>query len=339
MALPAIVWGIIEITAAAVTAYEMYDLGKTLYEGIEDYSRNLDQAKEELRRKIQAIKDEIGQNIDEKMERGFLAALTEQDRTLQSENTKLAKDRTGTGGPEIIAAIKQPIPFRRVIGMVCEKADKTPAISLRKKKGVTIKDLPKAKQKILLELLALTAEELADIGNIDQFIVVRLKQLVANFIFEFMDEMLSWKSPLKTEVCFGPAPKFDDPKLETSTKLLRVGTRINPFYPAPYRQRGSCSADLAIPDYRKQSLKKDNLFALIEIKFQGDRIEDKQFKNYRRLALTTANIKTRVATLARTNSQKSVTTGCRVALFRYPEDVAVEHKPTDAPTRSKKKTK
>jgi len=38
----------------------------------------------------------------------------------------------------------------------------TLAIGLRRKKGVTISDLPKTKQKVLLELLALSAEELAD---------------------------------------------------------------------------------------------------------------------------------------------------------------------------------
>lgn len=326
MAIPAIVWGIIEVVSAAVTAYEMYDLGKSLYEDVEKYSRNLDQAKEELRKQIESIKKEIGQNIDEKMERGFLTAMTGQDRGMQSENTRQAKGRTGTGSPEIIAAIKQPIPFRKVIGMVCAQADKTPAIGLRRKKGVTIKDLPKAKQKILMELLALSAEELAGISDIDQFIVVRLKQLVANFIFEFIDEVLSWRSPLKAEVCFGPQPKFDDPKLAGATRLLRSGTTLNPFYPAPYRQRGSCSADLAIPDYRKQSLKKDNLFALIEIKFPGDSIKAAQFDNYRLLADTSAKIKTAFETRSRTNGQKGVTTGCRVALFRYPEDVAVDQK-------------
>ncbi|WP_297575420.1 hypothetical protein [uncultured Deefgea sp.] len=325
MPLPAaVVWGVIEVTAAAVTTYEMYDLGKSLYEDIEKYDRNLDQAKDELRKKIEAIKKEIGQNIDEKAERGFLAAMSEQDRGMQSENTRNAKGRAGNSSPEIIAAIKQTIPFRKVIGMVCAQADKTPAIGLRRKKGVTIQDLPKAKQKILLELLALSAEELADIKDIDQFILVRLKQLVANFIFEFIDEVLSWRSPLKAEVCFGPPAKFDDPKLAGTTRLLRTGSKLNPFYPAPYRQRGSCSADLVIPDYRKDPLKKDNLFAIIEIKFPGDSIKTEQFKNYDRLAKTAAKIKTDAASLSRTNGQKGVGTGCRVALFRYPEDVAVD---------------
>lgn len=324
MPLPAVVWGVIEVVAAAVTAYEMYDLGKSLYEDIEKYDRNLEQAKEELKKKIEAIKEEIGQNIDEKKERAFLSAMSAQDRGMQSETTRNAKGRTGNGSNEIKAAIKQTIPFRKIIGMVCAQADKTPAIGLRRKKGVTIKDLPKAKQKAMMELLALTAEEFADIKDIDNFIVVRLKQLVANFIFEFIDEVLSWHSPLKVEVCFGPATKFDDPKLNGKTRLLRTGSRLNPFYPAPYRQKGSCSADLAIPDYRRDPLKKDNLFAIIEIKFPGDSIKSEQFINYDLLAETAAKIKTGAITLARTNSQKGVSTGCRVALFRYPEDVAVD---------------
>jgi len=334
MAIPAIVWGIIEVVGAAITAYEMYDLGKTLYEDVEKYSRNLEQAKAELRKQIESIKKEIGQNIDEKMEHGFLVTLTEQDKSQQSENTRQAKGR-GAGAPEIIAAIEQHIPFRQVISMVCAKADKTPAIGLRRKKGVTIKDLPKAKQKVLMELLALSAEELAGVSDIDQFIVVRLKQLVANFIFEFIDEVLGWKSPLKAEVCFGPSAKFDDPKLAGATRLLRTGSTLNPFYPAPYRQRGSCSADLAIPDYRKQPLKKDNLFAIIEIKFPGDSIKKEQFVNYKELADTAAKIKKDAASLVRTNGQKGEGTGCRVALFRYPEDVAVDQK---EPNHKKPKT-
>ncbi len=123
--------------------------------------------------------------------------------------------------------------------------------------------------------------------------------------------------------------------LHGATRLLRTGNTLNPFYPAPYRQRGSCSADLAIPDYRKQPLKKDNLFAIIEIKFPGDSIKKEQFVNYKELADTAAKIKTDAASLVRTNGQKGVGTGCRVALFRYPEDVAVDQK---EPNHKKPKT-
>jgi hypothetical protein len=240
------------------------------------------------------------------------------DGTLQSETTRQARGR-GATSTEIRVAIKAKIPFRQVISMVCAQADKIPIISLRRKRGVRIQDLPHAKRQALLTLLAKTAEELAGIQDIDDFIVARLKQLAASFMFEFMDEMLGWKSPLKAEVCFGP--KNEDPKLSGATQLLRTGLKINPFYPAPYKSKGSVSADLAIPDYRKNSLKKENLFAIVEIKFQNDRIESKQFKRYFEISNASIDFKENYVTKQKVNTG-SVLTGCRVSLFRFPEDVA-----------------
>jgi hypothetical protein len=111
------------------------------------------------------------------------------------------------------------------------------------------------------------------------------------------------------------------------TQLLRsskTGFCISPFYPLPHRKRGAFSADLAIPDYRRQPIKKDNLFAVIEIKFQGDKIRNTaQFDRYEKLSKECASFKTDTTTLARTNGHTMVGKGCRVALFRYPEDVKV----------------
>jgi hypothetical protein len=92
----------------------------------------------------------------------------------------------------------------------------------------------------------------------------------------------------------------------------------------PYRQRGSIAADLAIPDYRKQPLKKDNLFGIIEIKFEGDRIKNKQFRQYDELNKKTAKVKEKFIGKGRTLGGKGVTIGCRVALFRFPLDVDKE---------------
>ncbi|MFA5983593.1 MAG: hypothetical protein WC782_06225 [Methylococcaceae bacterium] len=110
----------------------------------------------------------------------------------------------------------------------------------------------------------------------------------------------------------------------TTPKLARAGSLLNPFYPLPYRQRGSIAADLAIPDYRKQPLKKDNLFGIIEIKFEGDRIKNKQFRQYDELNKKTAKVKEKFIGKGRTLGGKGVTIGCRVALFRFPLDVDKE---------------
>ncbi|MDR1995541.1 hypothetical protein [Azonexus sp.] len=323
MPVPVAVWAVLELVAAAITAYEVYDLAKTLYEGVDAFQRNVDAAKAEIAKKMEALKDEIARKIDEKTERGLLHEATKADAKQQREITKKAFGR-GATNPLIQAAIQQKIPFRQIITMVCKQANHMPGINLRRKRGVQIKDLPQAKKKLLLEILAKTVEEIREIDDLDGFILVRMKQLMASLIFEFMDDLVDWASPLKAEVCFGP--KFEDPLLE-GTRLVRkglgaAGVVVNPFYPLPHHQRGAFSADLAIPDYRKKPLTKDNLFALVEIKFEGDRIENKQFERYKRLSDECAEVKTGVVGKARTHGQKGVTLGCRISLFRFPEDSA-----------------
>ena len=325
-----VVWALLELAAAIITAKEVYDTFKSLYDGIDEYKKNLAAAKEKLKDAVEALKREIDANIDEKTEQAFLATALEWDDTKeQSETTKKAKGDKGEGGSQIETAIKLNIPFRSFISKICAQANKVPMISLRRKKGVTIEDLPKAKKKILQEIIRVGAEEIGDIENIDSFIMVRMRQLMASLLFEFIDELLDWHSPLKAEVCFGPPAGFDDPKLESGTKLLRSGSLLNPFYPLPYRQRGSIAADLAIPDYRKKPLKKDNLFGIIEIKFEGDKIKNLQFDNYDKLNKACEKVKTGVTGKGRTLGGKGVTIGCRVALFRYPLDVAVDPKDKD----------
>ncbi len=335
--LVAIGWALVELTSAAITAYELYDLGKTLYDDIGDFDKNLSKAKEEVKKYVEALEKEIGADIDEKKERALLDTATRLDGKSQSEFTRKAIPRKGDdAGGLIEAAIKQNIPFRKIIGMVCQQANRVPAISLRRKKGVSVKDLPQAKKRILLEILRVGLEEVGGIEGIDDFIVVRMKQLMASLLFEFMDDILEWKSPLKAEVCFGPPQKFDDPLLNGGTRLLRTGS-INPFYPLPHKQKGAIAADLAIPDYRKTPLKKDNLFAIIEIKFEGDSVKDKQFQSYDHLNKTAAKTKTNVTGKEKTRGKKGVTTGCRIALFRYPEDVATEPEKEKKPSEAHKK--
>ena len=332
MPIPAIVWGVLELVALAITIHELGELAEELYEGVEKYGKDIGKAKEEVRKVIQSIQDEIAQKIEQKEEVAILLALEAADP--QGQNTRKAAGRGATDAT-INAAIEQKIPFRDAITQVCNAADRVPVWNLRKKKGVSIKDLPKAKRKVIEELLSKSAEQLADV-KFEEFFVIRLKQLAANLLFEFVDECLSWASPLKCEVNFGPPPSFDDHPVEGATKLQRLG-KINPFYPSPFQYlKGSISADLMISEYRHQRPDKGNIFAIVEIKFQGDRIEKEQFDVYALMLKAAAAVKTIRAPI--TFKGKPVSSGGRLSLFRYPEDVAVhEKKEPDKPSEHEKK--
>jgi len=338
MPVPAIVWGVLELIALAITVHELGELAEDLYEGVQKYKGDIGKAKEEVRKVIQSIQEEIAQKIEEKEEVAILLALEAADP--QGENTRKA---TGRGATEstINAAIEQKIPFRDAISQVCAAADRMPVLSLRRKKGVSIKDLPKAKRKIIEELLALSVEELTDV-ELEEFMVIRLKQLAVNLLFEFVDECLSWASPLKCEVNFGPPPGFEDHPVEGASRLKRLG-KINPFYPSPFQyRRGSIAADLMISEYRHQRPDKGNIFAIVEIKFPGDRIEPKQFVSYQEMLKRAALVKTTRAPI--TFQGKPVSSGGRLSLFRYPEDIAVhgkkepdQHSKKEDPPQEKRK--
>ena len=332
MPAPAIVWGVLELIALAITIHELGELAEELYEGVEKYGKDIGKAKEEVRKVIQSIQDEIAQKIEQKEEVAILLALEAADP--QGQNTRKAAGRGATDAT-INAAIEQKIPFRDAITQVCNAADRVPVWNLRKKKGVSIKDLPKAKRKVIEELLSKSAEQLADV-KFEEFFVIRLKQLAANLLFEFVDECLSWASPLKCEVNFGPPPSYEDHPVEEATKLQRLG-KVNPFYPAPFQyRRGSIAADLMIPEYRHQRLDKGNIFAIVEIKFPGDRIEAEQFLAYKRMLEAAAKVKTSRAPI--TFQGKPVSSGGRLSLFRYPEDIAVHgKKEPDKPSEHEKK--
>lgn len=331
MPVPIIILGIVELATVALTAYEVANAIKDFYECLDKYNGSIEQAKKEIEKQIQALKDEIDKKIDAREEVQFLLAASAADP--QGQITRKAEGRGAAGNPTISAAIQQKIPFRQVIGMVCDKANQIPVIDLRKKKGVQLSDLPQAKRKVLEQLLCMTAEELAGV-KLEDFIMVRMKQLAANLMFEFIDHCIDWASPMKCEVSFGPKPKFDDHPLDgaSATKLKRVGP-VNPFYPAPHRQRGSISADMIIPEYRKKRLDKGNIFAIVEIKFQGDTINEAQFKGYHRL-LDEAALKKTAQSTARFQN-KPVNSGGRLSLFRYPEDMPVTKAGHDEPDKKK----
>lgn len=325
MALPVILVAI-EIAGYAITAYEIYRVASNTYEEVKNYQDNIKKAKEEIKKIMRNMANEISDNIDKKRERVFLTTLASGDK--QSNSTKAATGRPQIKSHVLIGAIKQKIPFRQIISQVCDKAAELPMIQLRQQKGKKIKDVvPKNKADIVAKLLKLTAEEFAG-ASVDEYIVVKLKQLAVNFMFEFMDELLSWKSPLKAEVCFGydlKTRKYLTPQLTWNTRIKRVGSEINPFWPMPYKQKGVISADIVIPEYRGEPLTLSNIFALVEIKFQGDRIEEAQFGNYERLRVQCAKAK-KVSTV-------TASEGFKLSMFRYPEDVS----PRDQSEQQKQK--
>lgn len=328
------IFEIIELVGVALTAYEAYDVIKDIYEGLDKYYKSVDEAKKQMEHLIQNLKDEIDKKISEKEQVAILLAAAGADP--QSQDTKHAKGRGADGGV-ISTAIQQKIPFRRVISEVCDKANAMPVLQLRKKKDISIKDLPKVKRKALEEILKKSVEEIADI-ELEQFVLVRLKQFAANLMFEFVDYCLDWASPLKCEVSFGPPKTFTDHPIEGATRLKRVG-RVSPFYPVPppNNRAGSISADLVINEYRNKPTGKANIFAIVEIKFEGDKIDGKQFKQYRAVLDAAADVKTGKS--AARFDKRNVSSGGRLSLFRYPEDRAVEDSDNKHENENKNKDK
>ena len=243
--------------------------------------------------------------------------------------------RGSRSSAEIKAAILQKIPFRQVISKICQAADNLPVLQVRTRRGVSVKDVVTAKSSLIKKLLGEGFEALSG-RDLTNFIVVKQKQLAASFLMEFLDQSLEWQSPLKAEVSFGPGNGFADPPVE-GTKLSRRGTELNPFYPAAHRQPGSINADVIIPDYRKEPVKKTNLFAIVEIKFQNDRIKAKQITTYNELLRVAAQEKTGV-TAGLLNSN-NVSAGGRLALFRYPEDASGVVRASDDQRRTSSSTR
>ena len=118
-------------------------------------------------------------------------------------------------------------------------------------------------------------------------------------------------------VCFGynaRSKKYLAPNLIEQTRLRRDGLDLNPFWPLPYKGKGVIGADLIIPEYRGEPLTLTNTFALIEIKFKGERINEEQFRSYRVLQNQCAKEK-RISNI-------TASKGFYLSLFRYPEDVS-----------------
>ena len=166
--------------------------------------------------------------------------------------------------------IERKIPFRPVISTVCQWALKSPLQVPRR-----------IRKKIPGQVIETTIE-------------IALKQTTASLVFEVVDDLLAWQSPLKAE------PNYD--KVSRVAMLGEPSTRpkrISEFFPFWPRPKGSLAPDLVIVEYRQQPFDVGNVFAAVEIKFPNDWVKSKQMGDYVRLMA----------------ADKS-----KVALLRVPED-------------------
>ena len=135
-------------------------------------------------------------------------------------------------------------------------------------------------------------------------IEVSLRQYTASVCFETVDAILDWKSPLKAELAYDPDTKAPYLNTDPPTRPRRIGNLPFTFWPVP---RGALIPDLTIAENRHQPAvltPRDNVFAVVEIKFPNDPIRRDQLKKY--------------STLVEEH---------RVALMRVPEDLHVSLRP------------
>jgi len=168
------------------------------------------------------------------------------------------------------AYIERKVPFRPAISTVCKWALASP-----------IKVPRRIRKKIPGDAVESTIE-------------IALKQTTASLIFEAVDDILDWQSPLKAEPNYNRKTKAAMVG-EPQTRPRRV-SEIFPFWPRP---RGSLAPDLVIVEYRQKPFEVDNVFVAVEIKFPQDWVKPNQMKDY--------------VELMRRDKQK-------VALLRVPED-------------------
>lgn len=327
--IPVFAYGVFKIAMAAMSAYEAYSAISDIFEKVDDIHGDMNSAKKKLQRVFDDIKQDIDDNISRREEVAILNLLANGDK---HPHTVINKGLGARSSKEIKGFILQKIPFRLVISHVCRLADEMPILSLKRDKDkngrkISFEEAVRAKRTALTELLGFSFEAISDV-NLEDYMLVKQRQITAALLFEFIDQSLDWKSPLKAEVAFGKssnrrggqkAGKFIDPLIDKSvtTKLKRIGPDVNPFFPSPHG-RGSIVADLIIPDYRKAPVSKSNLFAIVEIKFHNDQIKKNQIESYKKLLNASAKEKTGVSSGRYDN--KPVSKGGRLSIFRFPYD-------------------
>ena len=175
--------------------------------------------------------------------------------------------------------IERKVPFRTAISQVCNVALQMP-----------IKVPRRLRKSVAGDSVTTTIE-------------VALKQTTASLLFEAIDEVLDWRSPLKAE----PNYNRNSAKAllgEPETRPKRFG-KVFPFWPRPWE---SLAPDLVVVEYRQEAFETDNVFAAVEIKFPGDWVKDKQIDEYARLMAP------------RTAINREKIGREKVALLRVPED-------------------
>ncbi|WP_235205575.1 VRR-NUC domain-containing protein [Pseudomonas fluorescens] len=175
--------------------------------------------------------------------------------------------------------IERKVPFRPAISQVCNVALQMP-----------IKVPRRLRKAVAGEPVTTTVE-------------VALKQTTASLLFEAIDEVLDWRSPLKAE------PNYNRSSAkallgEPETRPKRFG-KVFPFWPRPWE---SLAPDLVVVEYRQEAFETDNVFAAVEIKFPGDWVKDKQIDEYAELMAP------------RTGVNRDKIGREKVALLRVPED-------------------
>lgn len=105
--LPAIIV-VVKLAGYAITAYEIYRTASNAYGEVKNYQDNIKKAKEEIKKIMKNLGQEISDKIDKEKEKVLLTTLTTGDK--QSNNTKAASGRPQTKSNVITAAIKQKTP-------------------------------------------------------------------------------------------------------------------------------------------------------------------------------------------------------------------------------------
>ena len=148
--------------------------------------------------------------------------------------------------PQYQYLYRRPIPYRPIIARVLCFANRNPIPGKRK----TSKDAS------------------AGAGAVPQ-----LRQLAATVLFEILDLMLEWKSPLKADLMYRKRqPLLTSPDFRPK----RVG------FSYKTKEAGTISPDIAIVEDRHKAPTLDNLFAIVEVKFPGDRFDEGQEGAYER---------------------------------------------------------
>ncbi|WP_332608310.1 VRR-NUC domain-containing protein [Achromobacter sp. ESBL13] len=255
----------------AYRAYAAHEAAQTAIEAAETLAQIGDRKKE-----VQAILKDVIQSMKEEIDiKSSTFVRTGGNSTVsrgRSENVTYRQ------------YIERKIPFRPVISTVCQWALKSPLTVPRR-----------LRKKIPGDVIETTID-------------IALKQTTASLVFEVVDDLLAWQSPLKAE------PNYDGTSYkamlgEPSTRPKRI-SQYFPFWPRP---RGSLAPDLVIVEYRQQPFDVENVFAAVEIKFPSDWAKPAQMKDYVRLMDGHTH---------------------KVALLRVPED-CTGHRPDRGSSRGK----